>query len=78
VLLREDCIYKAYGGDQGELSGTEVKHRRLRLVLGDCPGRPSAVNLCPFVGVDLSVTDRLYSCHRADTDVKLIKLNCNI
>jgi len=37
--------------------------------MGDRQGRPSAVNLCPFVGVDLNlhVTDRLYSRHRADT-----------
>jgi len=29
------------------------------------------VNLCPFVGVDLkSMTDRLYSRRRVDTDVK--------
>jgi len=39
--------------------------------MGDRQGRPSAVNLFPFVGVDLiTVTDRLYSRHRADTDVK--------
>jgi len=39
--------------------------------MGDRQGRPSTVNLCPFVGVDLkSMTDRLYSRRRVDTDVK--------
>jgi len=50
----------AYGGDQGQLSGTftEVKQRRPQLVyvwMGDRQGRLSAVNLCPFVGVDLNL-----------------------
>jgi len=36
--------------------------------MGDRQGKPSAVNLCLFVDVDLNlhVTDRLYSRHRAD------------
>jgi len=39
--------------------------------MGDRQGRPSAVNLCPFVGVHVpqSVTDRLLCRHRADTDM---------
>jgi len=38
--------------------------------MGDHPERPGAVNLCPFVGVDRNLwLDRLYSRHRAGTDV---------
>jgi len=33
----------------------------------------SAVNLCQFVGVDLILWPTVYSCYRADTDVKCIK-----
>jgi len=42
--------------------------------MGDRQGRPSDVNLCPFVGVDLNLwpTVCVYSRHRADTDVKWI------
>jgi len=45
--------------------------------MGDRQGRPSAVNLCPFVGVKLwtLICDRpiSHSHHRADTDVKWIR-----
>jgi len=43
--------------------------------MGERQGRPSAVNLCPFVGEDFNQwpTVHNYSRHRADTDVKMIK-----
>jgi len=51
---------------------TEVKQRRPPLVLGwlgwvTVREEPSVVNLYPLIG---SVTDRLYSRYRADTNVK--------
>jgi len=49
---------QAYGGDQGWLSGTLLKSATSTLVstwMGDRQGRPSAVNLRPFVGVNLNL-----------------------
>jgi len=47
--------------------------------MGDHQLRPSAVNQCPFVGVDLNMWPTFYrptgSSHRADTDLKWIKPN---
>jgi len=57
------------------------KQRRPRLVLGWVTIREDRALwtcMCPFVGVDLNLwptVDRLYSRHRADTDVKLILKN---
>jgi len=44
--------------------------------MDDHQGRPSAVNLGPFVGVDLNLcTDRLHRRYRNDADVKHIQQN---
>jgi len=64
ALFHLSYYYGYYAGDRGLLSGTstEVKQRRPRLVLGwgDRQGRPSAVNLCPFVGVALHMSPTVY------------------
>jgi len=47
--------------------------RQVSTWMGDRQGRLSAVNLCPFVGVDHNL--RPYSRYRADTDVNQSKEN---
>jgi len=53
--------YEACGGNQGQLSGTfnEVK-AQYDTWMGDRQGRLGAVNLGPFVGVDLSLWPTVY------------------
>jgi len=52
-------LKEAYGGDQGYSSVVRSlklsKSTSVSTWMGDRQGRPSAVNLCPFVGVDLNL-----------------------